>query len=324
MPEIITFKPLYMERVWGGRKLETHYGRYLPDDSKPFGESWEVVDREDEQSFVEGGEFAGKSLHELWSSHREQVFGRGLPSSERFPLLLKILDAGERLSVQVHPPADIACRLGGEPKTEMWYVAHAEPGAEIFAGLCAGVTREAFERGSREGITASQVHRIAVSSGDFIFIPSGRLHAIGGGLVIFEVQQNSDTTYRVYDWGRDGLDGMPRELHVSESMQCIDFADCEPEVGVAKGDLLVNCPQFKVERWELTAGEGRVAGGNGRFALLAVVDGLLRCRERNFTAGDFFLVPVGCEVNLVTDGGTILLHVTLPPTQEAPSFSPDR
>ncbi|MCP4849144.1 MAG: mannose-6-phosphate isomerase [Verrucomicrobiaceae bacterium] len=312
-----------MERVWGGRKLETHYGRHLPDEGKPFGESWEVVDREGEQSVVEGGEFAGKSLHELWSSHREQIFGWGLPSSERFPLLLKILDAGERLSVQVHPPADVARHLGGEPKTEMWYVAHADPGAEIFAGLCAGVTREAFERGSREGIAASQVHRIAVSPGDFIFIPSGRLHAIGGGLVIFEVQENSDTTYRVYDWGRDGLDGVPRELHVSESMQCIDFTDYEPGPGVAKGDLLVNCPQFRVERWKLTAGEGRVAGRNGRFALLAVVDGLLRCGERNFAAGDFFLVPVGCEVNLVTDEGAILLHVTLPPTQEAPSFSPD-
>ncbi len=321
MTGVIKFKPLYMKRVWGGRKLESIYGRGLPDDSAPFGESWEIVDRETEQSVVEGGEFAGKSLHELWCYHREQVFGAGLPESRRFPLLLKILDARERLSVQVHPPADLAHKLGGEPKTEMWYVAHAEPGAEIYAGLCTGVTREDFERGTGEGTTASQVHRIAVNTGDFIFIPSGRLHAIGAGLVIFEIQENSDTTYRVYDWGRDGLDGKPRELHVRESMQCIDFSDSEPEIGVAEGDVLVNCPQFKVERWKLPAGEGRVAGGDGSFALLAVVEGILRCGERNFSAGDFFLVPAGCEVNLVTDPGATLLHVALQSSRESPSCS---
>ena len=322
MSEVIKFRPLYMERVWGGRKLESIYGRGLPDDTAPFGESWEVVDREAEQSVVEGGEFAGKSLHELWCHHREHIFGPGLPGSERFPLLLKILDARERLSVQVHPPADVAHRLGSEPKTEMWYVAHAEAGAEIYAGLCAGVSREDLERGVGEGTTASQVHRIAVNTGDFIFIPSGRLHAIGAGLVIFEIQENSDTTYRVYDWGRDGLDGKPRELHISESMQCIDFADSEPEIGAVKGDVLVNCPQFKVERWELKAGEGRVAGSNGRFALLALVDGILRCGGRDFAAGDFFLVPAGREVNLVTDSGAMLLHVTLQPAEESSSCSP--
>ena len=301
-----------MERVWGGRKLESIYGRGLPDDSAPFGESWEIVDRETEQSVVEGGEFAGKSLHELWCYHREQVFGAGLPESRRFPLLLKILDAGERLSVQVHPPADLAHKLGGEPKTEMWYVAHAEPGAEIYAGLRAGVTREDFERGTGEGTTASQVHRIAVNTGDFIFIPSGRLHAIGAGLVIFEIQENSDTTYRIYDWGRDGLDGKPRELHVGESMQCIDFTDSEPVAGTARGDVLVNCPQFKVELWQLPAGGARAAGGEGCFALLALVAGTLRCGEREFFPGDFFLVPATGGVSLEAVTEVTLLHTTLP------------
>ena len=320
MPDVITFKPLYMKRVWGGRRLKALYGRHLPDESLPFGESWEVVDREDEQSVVEGGEFAGKSLHELWCSHREQVFGEGLPNSPRFPLLLKILDAGERLSVQVHPPAGLARDLGGEPKTEMWYVAHAEPGAEIFAGLRAGVTREEFERGTREGITARQIHRIPVKSGDFIFIPSGRVHAIGAGLVIFEVQENSDTTYRVHDWGRVGLDGEPRALHIRESMQCIDFTDSEPGIGIAKGDVLVDCPQFQVARHSLSSGEGCVMGGAGRFVLLAVIDGILRCGEKDFSPGEFFLLPAGCVVNLMTDTGALLLHVTLQRGEEFSSF----
>ncbi|MFP6873348.1 MAG: type I phosphomannose isomerase catalytic subunit [Verrucomicrobiales bacterium] len=312
MTGVIKFRPLYMERVWGGRKLEGIYGRGLPDDSAPFGESWEIVDREAEQSVVEGGEFAGKSLHELWCHHREQVFGAGLPESGRFPILLKILDARERLSVQVHPPADVAHQLGGEPKTEMWYVAHAEPGAEIYAGLCAGVTREDFERGVGEGTTASQVHRIAVSNGDFIFIPSGRLHAIGAGLVIFEIQENSDTTYRVYDWERAGLDGRPRELHVGESLRCIDFNDSEPAAGTAQGDVLVECPQFKVECWQLPTGGARVAGGDGCFALLAVVAGTLRCGEREFSPGDFFLVPAAGGVSLEAGTAVTLLHTTLP------------
>jgi len=312
MSDVIKFRPLYMERVWGGRKLESIYGRGLPDDSAPFGESWEIVDREAEQSVVEGGAFAGKSLHELWCHHREQLFGEGLPESVRFPLLLKILDARQRLSVQVHPPTHVAHKLGGEPKTEMWYVAHAEAGAEIYAGLCAGVTREDFERGVGEGATASQVHRIAVNTGDFIFIPSGRLHAIGAGLVIFEIQENSDTTYRVYDWERAGLDGKPRELHVGESLRCIDFNDSEPGIGIAQGDILVDCPQFKVERWSLPAGAARVAGGDGRFALVAVVAGTLRCGDREFFPGDFFLVPAAGGVSLEAVSEVALLHTTLP------------
>ena len=320
MPDVITFKPLYKQRVWGGRELEALYGRSLPAGNAPIGESWEVVDRENEQSVVESGEFAGRTLHELWSRYPEQVFGRGLPPSRRFPLLLKILDARQRLSVQVHPPTEIACQLGGEPKTEMWYVAHADPGAEIFAGLRTGVTRESFEKGVREGLTKDHVHRVPVQAGDFIFIPSGRLHAIGGGVVIFEIQENSDTTYRVYDWGRDGLDGVPRKLHVEESMQCIDFADTEPGTGTAEGDMLINCAQFTVERWRLPAGGSRVVGTDGKFAVLAVVEGKIDCGKRVFCAGDFLLIPAGLEEELLTGAGAIVLHITLHHSRKMASF----
>ncbi len=128
--EAIRFRPLYMERVWGGRSLETVYGRKLPAAGVPFGESWELVDRPEAQSLVDGGEFDGESLHSLWANHRETVFGGG--RGDRFPLLVKILDAREKLSIQVHPPSSVAARLGGEPKTEMWYIAAAEPANPVF------------------------------------------------------------------------------------------------------------------------------------------------------------------------------------------------
>jgi mannose-6-phosphate isomerase len=245
---LLRFRPLYQTRVWGGRRLETVLGRALPDD-RPFGESWELVDREHEQSIVAQGPHAGTTLHELWTTHRAAVFGECYASSmaERFPLLIKILDCVDDLSIQVHPPAAMAAALGGEPKTEMWYVAHADPGARIYAGLRRGVTKAVFERALAEGTVAATVHAIEVRTGSSLFVPSGRLHALGAGLLIYEIQQNSDTTYRVFDWNRVGLDGRPRELHVAQSLACIDFADVEPAPGPDDGELAAS-PFFRVSR----------------------------------------------------------------------------
>jgi mannose-6-phosphate isomerase len=232
----------------------------------------------------------------LWKESRASIFGDGLESLEGdFPLLVKILDARDRLSIQVHPPARVAGDLGGEPKTEMWYIADAQPGAVLYVGLRAGITRADFERGIAEGHTEEQVHRIEVSPGDFIFIPSGRLHAIGAGLLIYEIQQNSDTTYRVFDWNRVGLDGQPRELHVEESLQCIDFDDVEPGLSVKDGETLVSCSEFVVEEWDFGEGEQRDLIEGGRFSIVTVVDGRVRCGTRTFAAGDFFLAPACAE-----------------------------
>ncbi len=158
-------------------------------------------------------------------NHGAELLGRKTGNSEPFPLLIKLLDARETLSLQVHPPAAKAKELGGEPKTEMWYVAAAEPRSELFVGLKRGVTREQFEAQLAAGTVAECFHRVPVTAGDAMFLPSGRVHALGGGLVIFEIQQNSDTTYRVFDWNRVGLDGKPRELHVPQSLASIDFQD---------------------------------------------------------------------------------------------------
>jgi mannose-6-phosphate isomerase len=248
----IRFTPQYHTRVWGGRRLETSLGRTLPD-GRPYGESWELSDRADCQSLVATGALAGMSLNDLWQNHRHEIFGEALANhpSPRFPLLMKVLDCTDDLSIQVHPPADIALELGGEPKSEMWYFVEAPPGTKLHAGLRHGVTPAQFERALANGTVADCVHAAGVRPGDSLMVPSGRLHALGAGLLVFEIQQNSDTTYRVFDWNRVGLDGQPRQLHVRESLRCIDFTDFEPATrpADAKGPL-AQCAHFRVERCE--------------------------------------------------------------------------
>jgi len=283
----LRFTPLYQTRIWGGRRLETLLGRTLPESALPCGESWEISDRVQEQS-VTG---QGISLHELWTHHRAQVFGEAYLNhpAERFPLLMKILDACDDLSIQVHPPASVAAELGGEPKTEMWLVAHAEPGARIYVGLRAGVTRAIFEKAIASGTVAECVHVIEPRAGDCLFIPSGRIHAIGAGLLIYEIQQNSDTTYRVFDWNRTGLDGTPRALHVAESLQSIDFTDFAPALQLPKADgTLVECLHFQVRLGR--SGQGKL-GVKGEHLTLAVVHGALSVGSIDFRAGDFAIIP---------------------------------
>jgi len=291
----IVFDPIFMDRVWGGRRLEQLYGKRLPA-SRQIGESWELVDRTDAQSVVAEGPLAGTTLHELWSVHRAPIFGEGLPAAQRFPLLVKLLDCEERLSVQVHPPAAIAERFGGEPKTEMWFVMHADAGSEVFAGLKRGVTRERFEAALASGDAASLLHRVPTRPGDALLVPSGRIHAIGAGNVIFEVQQNSDTVYRVFDWNRAGLDGKPRTLHIRESLASIDFDDAEPQLIARQGERVASCEYFRVERWEID-GE-RSCGTESRFAVMAVLSGQIECGARRFGAGAVFLVPVSGGASL--------------------------
>lgn len=270
--------------------METLLGATLPDATTPFGEAWTVCDRPEAPSVTADG----VSLHELWTQHREEVFGKALlsSSSPTYPLLMKILDACDDLSIQVHPPASMAEALKGEPKTEMWFIAHADPGAKIYAGLKPGVTRADFETALANGTVADVVHVIEARTGECLFIPSGRVHAIGAGLLIYEIQQNSDTTYRVFDWNRVGLDGKPRALHVQESLQSIDFSDFEPGVQKLEADgTLVKCEYFDVK---LRSGDGE-AGAVGESLTLAVVSGEISVGGMVLMAGDFALVPAAMD-----------------------------
>ena len=249
----VVFEPIFKERIWGGHNFAASFGKKLPA-NKRIGESWEIVDRPEAQSIVREGPLAGRSLHDLWINFREELFG-GVPDAPRFPLLIKLLDAQEKLSLQVHPPPEIAESLGGEAKTEFWYVFAAEPNAEIFVGLRKSMTRDQFEDALHSGTVADCVHAIRMKNGDAMFLPSGRFHAIGAGNILVEVQQNSDTTYRVFDWNRVDDQGqgdnfmwirrcnasismtwLPNRLHQVVNYWCdMNFSKCRNGVSMLSG-----------------------------------------------------------------------------------------
>jgi mannose-6-phosphate isomerase len=306
----LTFTPIFKERVWGGRKLAELYGKALPP-GVPIGESWEITDRPEGVSIVANGPLAGRSLRWLMEHHARDLLGDARPAAGgRFPLLVKLLDAREKLSLQVHPPAARAAALGGEPKTELWYFADCDPGADIFVGLRRGVTRAEFERRVGDGTVAECFHRIEVKPGDTMFLPSGRVHALGAGSVLFEIQQNSDTTYRVFDWNRVGLDGRPRELHVPQALASIDFADYEPALVHPRDGVLVQHELFDVSLRPLAAGATTLLAAG--LQVLGVVRGAVAVSgagERlTINAGGFCVVPasVVAQVSALADSSLLL------------------
>jgi len=275
------FHPILAERVWGGDSL-ARYGKPIPP-GKRIGESWEISDRDDAQSVVANGPLAGQTLHQLIQRFGVQLLGSNCVNATRFPLLIKLLDARERLSLQVHPPAAVAASLGGEPKTEMWYILEAIPDAHLIAGLKRGVTRQQFEAAIRQEPPplAGLIHRFPVRAGDVLFLPSGRLHALDAGVVIAEIQQNSNTTYRVYDWGRVG-----RTLHIEQSLASIDFTDFEPPLT----PLPVNCAHFHVEKLELPDNTTGHCDGTS-FHVLGCMAGSVGIGEERLNVGEFALLP---------------------------------
>jgi len=302
----ITFQPRFKDRVWGGRELERLYGKQIPADL-PIGESWEISDRPGDANVIANGTFAGKDLRWLMEKHAAAVLGDARPAAEgRFPLLCKILDAREKLSLQVHPPASKAAELKGEPKTEMWFIADAAPGASLYVGLKHGVTRAEFEKKIADGTVADCFHQIPVKAGDTMFLPSGRVHAIGDGLVIFEIQQNSDTTYRVFDWNRMGLDGKPREMHVAQSLASIDFNDFEPKLAAAgyqsapnfKYRHLVRDPLFNVQEM-LTETAATIAPAGEQVRVIALIKGSATVSGGGVSVelqpGQFCLIPAALK-----------------------------
>lgn len=304
----LVFQPIFKDRIWGGRELERIFGKKIPA-AQPIGESWEISDRPGDASIIVNGPLAGKNLRWLMENHAAEILGDAKPAAEgRFPLLCKILDAREKLSLQVHPPASKAAELKGEPKTEMWFIADAAPDASLYVGLKRGVTRAEFEQKIADGSVADCFHRIPVKAGDTMFLPSGRVHAIGDGLVIFEIQQNSDTTYRVFDWNRVGLDGKPRELHIAQSLASIDFNDFEPKLVASKYldaagfkfRHLVQDPLFEVQEIVFeNAGSFVLAGQYLR--IIAAVKGSVEIiggadkTSATLKPGDFCLIPASLK-----------------------------
>lgn len=307
--EPLCFQPILMERIWGGRRLEL-FGKMLPP-ATPIGESWEIADRPEAQSIVQNGPLKGKSLHELWLNFRESIFGC-MPDFPQFPILIKLIDAKQRLSVQVHPNEAMAALLKAEPKTEMWYFIDTYGDGDIFAGLKRGVTAPGFIQALNAGSVAEKIHRLVVNPGQAFFIPSGRIHAIGAGNLILEVQQNSDTTYRVFDWNRLDSQGKPRELHIEKSLQCIDFYDYEPSLINPKNEMVLSCSHFQMEEWLLS--EERSGVEEGQFAIFACLSGEVACGHLKFVPGDLFLMPAHMEQRQLVplSEQTKLLRITYP------------
>jgi mannose-6-phosphate isomerase len=301
MQEILRFQPLYQERVWGGRAFESAFDRKLTS-AQPIGESWEIVDRPEAQSVVKGGAHSGAKLRNLLKKHAADIMGPSWPADKPFPILVKWLDCRERLSLQVHPPAGLAKELKGEPKTENWYIADTAPGAQLIVGLKKGVTKESFQKAIIEQRVEDCVHSFKVAEGDSILVHSGQVHAIDAGNLILEIQQNSDTTYRVYDWARVGLDGKPRQLHVHESLQCIQWDDFEPAPvrGAPTSAVIAECDEFRIRRLVLGPGEKVNFAGKEQPRLLSVVSGKLKI-------GNVALLPYAGEFNAVADEFGIIL-----------------
>jgi mannose-6-phosphate isomerase len=306
----LLFEPLFMERIWGGRRLEKEFGKKLPASTK-IGEAWEIVDRPEAQSIVREGPLTGRTLHDLWTTHRAEIFGRVL-DAPRFPLLIKLLDAEEKLSLQVHPPAQIAARLGGEAKSEFWYVAKADPGAELYVGLREPVSAQKFRRSVEEGTVADHVQAIPVKKGDAIFLPAGRFHAIGAGNLLVEVQQNSDSTYRVFDWNRKDDGGNHRALHIEEALQSIDFDDCNPELVRPNGDLLLRHDLFEIQKWNLE--RPREIASRSQFAVICLLEGEASIGEMRLRSGDFCLLPAESRDRMIkrSNERASLLRITIP------------
>ena len=306
----LTFKPFFVERMWGGRRLESEFGKKLPL-QKRIGESWEIVDRPEAQSIVANSPLKGKTLHDLWTQHRSQIFGNA-PDAPRFPLLVKLLDAHEMLSLQVHPPEQFAGKLGGESKTEFWYVAAADPAAELLIGFREPSSRDQFEKALREGAATDYVHKISVTPGDAAFLPAGRLHAVSAGNLLIEIQQNSDTTYRVFDWNRVDDKGKQRQLHIEQALQCIDFEDVQPKLIQSEGELLIRHSLFEIRKWTLDG--RREVAPLGQFAIICCLTGSLTCASVELAPGEIFLVPAYLQNRQLKSlaSQTNLLRVTIP------------
>ncbi len=305
----LRFEPILKRLLWGGRRLGSVLNKPLGPESD-FAESWELADHRHDVSRVAHGPLAGQSLRELVRDRGAEILGETLAKTHQFPLLVKFLDAHQDLSVQVHPDDEKGRILAEDNgKTEAWVVLHAEPGSLIYCGLRPGVTENAFAQAMETGEVEPLLHRFEPKAGDCVMIPAGTVHAIGSGIVLAEIQQMSDATFRVYDWGRVGPDGKPRALHKLQALQSTNFAmgPVDPIRGtvtpIAGGsrESLASCEFFAIERLKLS-GEAAV-GSTDRFTLVLGMEGAAEIVHRGepygIEMGQTYLLPAaigGCTV----------------------------
>ena len=301
--EPIFFNPDFKERVWGGEKLSTVLNKAIP--YKHTGESWEVACHKNGQSVVRFGKYTGLTFEELLLQEGEAIIGKPFKKGDKFPLLIKFIDAKEKLSVQVHPDDDYARKNenGEYGKSEAWYVIQADVGATLIAGLKEGTDKTIFENKLATNQLEDVLNEVEVKAGDVLDIPAGLIHAIGSGILLAEVQQNSDTTYRVYDWNRVGLDGKPRALHIQSSIEVSDFTGkhstklVEPTISEAEGYIIkefVRNPYFVLEEIEVQEALKSQHRGN-YFEVYMCIEGMMKLSYEQgqlpVVKGDVFIIP---------------------------------
>jgi len=318
----IRFEPIFRSYIWGGNRLATQLGK-KPPGSGIWAESWEIVDHREGESIVADGPFSGWTLRQLIESFPLEIIGHDGPN-ERFPLLLKYLDCQRVLSVQVHPDDTYGARMvqPDRGKTEAWYVIDAEPNAKLYAGLKPGVDREELANAVANGQTEDCLHVLFPKPGDCVFIPAGTLHALGEGLLVAEIQQASDCTFRLFDWNRVDKDGKPRELHVDQAMEVIDFERgpvdfVTPAAPSENGPrTLVKCDKFTLHEYDRP---GAFSLSPNQLAIVTAPKGsaVLRSESQEYglERGQTLLVPFGChQTELILSPDSTVLVSTLPPT----------
>ena len=316
----IRFEPIFRSYIWGGDRLATQLGK-KPPGSGIWAESWEIVDHREGESIVAEGDFAGWTLRQLIESFPNEVIGRDAPN-ERFPLLLKYLDCQRVLSVQVHPDDVYGAKMTqpDRGKTEAWYVIDAEPEAKLFAGLKSGVDRQILLAAIENGETENCLHVLSPKAGDCIFIPAGTVHALGAGLMVAEIQQASDCTFRLFDWDRVDKDGQPRQLHIEQALEVIDFergpVEFVPRTQnlASAATMLVDCDKFTLQEY---ACQGTFPLESKQLAIITVPKGsaILKTGSNEFLLerGQTVLVPFACPfAELDIPAGTVVLVSTLP------------
>ena len=319
-PYPLRFRPLLKQTIWGGRRLGDQLGKPIGEDSN-YAESWELVDHGHDQSVVENGEVAGLSLAELVRGRPDWLWGAGPPAGSQFPLLLKYLDCNRVLSVQVHPDDAYGATMPTPDlgKTEAWYIVASLPESVVYAGLKSGVDRDALRQAVQAGRAEEVLHAFHPQAGDVVFIPAGTVHALGAGLLVAEIQQSSDTTFRLFDWNRLGADGNPRALHLEQALEVTDYQSgpVQPRRSdsLAVGwQTLVQCDKFVLQSLETGAAE---IADDDQFHVLTVPRGQATLKEPGgdslvLKTGQSVLLPASmgaAEVSVETDSTALEMHL---------------
>ncbi len=320
----LTFKTIFKDKLWGGQKIKTVLGKDYGD-LPNCGETWEISGVEGNVSVVDNGELAGRSLRDLIAEYKGRLVGNRVYEKfgDEFPLLVKFIDANDDLSIQVHPDDKLAKqRHDSFGKTEMWYIMQSDPGSTLITGFNQEVTRELYQKTFNEGKLTDILNREEAEAGDVFFLPAGRVHTIGKGLLLAEIQQTSDVTYRIYDFDRKDAEGNTRELHVEAALDAIDYEfydEYKTNYSPASDELVevVNCEYFDIRKMALTSAMSRDYSSVDSFVIVVVVEGAgtieTEAGSIDVKAGQALLIPAELQAaTFLPDGSLTVLEAVVP------------